>query len=84
MKVTAKWKYHNNRKYELKEIKTEYCCSESESSDAIQFGEVDTILNTDESVNIASCAPYPEGAVWDEEPIKFCPFCGKKITIEII
>jgi hypothetical protein len=83
MKVKAKWKYYDRRKYELKEIETTYCCDDARNSSAITFGEVDSTLNRNECVNISSCAPYPEGAVWDEEPINFCPFCGAKIQIDI-
>jgi len=83
MKVKAKWEFHNGKKFELKEVETFWCCEDAEQSNAITFGDVDNILNIDERVNISSCAPYPEGAVWNEEAINFCPFCGAKIEIDI-
>ncbi len=83
MKVKAKWNYYNKEKHELKETETVYCCDAARDSGAITFGEVDSCLNKQESVNISCCTPYPEGAVWDEEPINFCPFCGAKIEVDI-
>ncbi len=84
MKIKAKWKYHNGKKYRIDVVNIDYCCISMDNSEAVKFGEVDDcFLNRDENVNIASCNPYPEGAVWDEEAINFCPFCGEKIQIDI-
>jgi len=62
------------------------CCigmKEALENEAIGFGEFhDTILNCDCNINFADCHPYPEGAVWDEYPICFCPFCGEKVETE--
>jgi hypothetical protein len=81
MKIVSKWNYFNGKKFELKLISTEYCCNEIKQSSAVIFGEVDTVLNRNEYVNISNCTPYPEGAVWDEEAINYCPFCGTKIKV---
>ena len=83
MKVRAKWKYYNGKKYEINESEITYCCNGAEKSTALTFGEVDSVLNRNEHVNISSCFAYPEGAVYDEEAISFCPFCGAKIEIDI-
>jgi hypothetical protein len=65
---------------------TEPCCQEMKEAledDAIRFGEFgSSFLNRDCNVNFADCRPYPEGAVWDEYPIHFCPFCGQKVETE--
>jgi len=70
---------------EIKLISTSFCCGEMEKAweeRVVNFGEYDNILNRDNNVNIYKCEPYPEGAVWDEYPIKFCPFCGEQIIIK--
>lgn len=84
MKVTAKWQYYKGQPWELKQTSISFCCLDAELSKAIIFGDVDEILNRDPNMNIYSCNPYPEGPVWNEEAIQFCPFCGAKIEIEII
>lgn len=65
---------------------SEYCCQEMKEAladDAIGFGEFhDTILNGDCNINFSDCRPYPEGEVWDYYPIRFCPFCGRKVETE--
>lgn len=65
---------------------TDPCCQEMGNAleaEAIGFGEFhDTILNRDCNINFADCHPYPEGAVWDEYPIRFCPFCGQQVETE--
>lgn len=62
------------------------CCDgmkEAWEEKAVFFGEYGEYgFNTNKSVNIAKCSPYPEGAVFNEYPINYCPFCGKKIEIE--
>lgn len=75
--------------YEYKLLKLSApCCEKMEDAldkGAIGFGEFhDTILNRDHNINFADCSPYPEGAVWEEYPISFCPFCGEKVEIEEI
>ena len=71
--------------YILLEI-TEPCCDEMKKAledAAVGFGEFnDCILNCDCNFNFADCHPYPEGAVWDEYPIRYCPFCGMKVETE--
>jgi hypothetical protein len=62
------------------------CCDNIKSAitdNFLSLGEYDSYgLNKDGNINILRCAPYPEGAVWHELPIKYCPFCGEKIEIE--
>src|SRR3990167_3738963 len=63
---------------------TEFCCLRLEkawNADAVGFGEANSSYGEQGGVNIYHCSPYPEGAVWDEYPIDFCPFCG--IAIEV-
>lgn len=71
--------------YRLLEM-SEPCCPEMKEAleaDAIGFGEFhDTILNRDNHLNFADCRPYEEGAVWNEYPISFCPFCGTRVETE--
>lgn len=58
------------------------CCDEMKEAldeNVIKFGEYDSILNSNNSLNIFKCYPYPEGPCWDEYEINFCPFCGEKI-----
>lgn len=65
-------------------VKQEYCCdnmAEAFKDQFIVFGEYDSMLNRDRNVNIVHCSPYPEGAVWDEMAINFCPFCAAPIEI---
>lgn len=63
----------------------EFCCDGMQlafENDFIGFGEKERMLNKNKNVNIYSCAPYPEGAVWDECAIKFCPFCSLPVEIK--
>jgi hypothetical protein len=64
----------------------EPCCDDMGQAlrdNFIQFGEYgETMLNSGTMLNIFKCSPYLEGAVWDEMPIKFCPFCGTAIQCE--
>ena len=92
MKVTTETEYYpNDHAYQAGEVRNisyktvEFCCEEMRHAfeyDYIQFGEFHSNLNTDKNVNIARCSPYPEGAVWEEKPIKFCPFCAEQVEIE--
>lgn len=91
MIIKAKWKYYTG-KYRPGEkeycdlINIDYCCDdalEAERESFLHFGEYDSVLNKDTNINIIKCSPYPEGAVFDEMSIKYCPFCGKKIIIEV-
>lgn len=83
--IFADEKPEDVHKYVLLEM-TEPCCQEMKGaleSEAIKFGEFDAFfLNQDCNVNFAGCRPYPEGAAWDEYPIRFCPFCGQKVETE--
>ena len=93
MKVRARWLPYRGKssfnirshlqKFQIETVSIDYCCHEMEISDAVRFGEWDSMLNRNSDVNISTCSPYPEGAVWDEEAINFCPFCGTKIEVEI-
>jgi len=71
--------------YKLLEI-TDICCQEMKDAlhdNAVGFGVFhDAILNSDKNINFADCSPYPEGAVWTEYAINFCPFCGKRVETE--
>jgi glutaredoxin len=61
----------------------QFCCEkmkEAWEERAIIFGEIDGV-HTNADVNITLCHPYPEGACFDEYPIKFCPFCAEPIII---
>lgn len=61
-----------------------FCCDEMREAwndYAIQFGEKE-MLNTNHNVNIFRCSPYPEGAVFTEYEILYCPFCGELIVVE--
>lgn len=63
------------------------CCREmmkAMDDDFIKFGEYDHFLNEDSNMNIFHCNPYPEDPIFDEMPIKFCPFCGEKIEVIIL
>lgn len=78
------WKAGDVAEVKLDEI--EPCCSamrQAWDDRAIHFGEFDSMLNKNANVNIYTCAPYPEGAVWAEYAIAFCPFCGEAIQIAL-
>lgn len=78
------WKKGDMMEIRLKEIE-KYCCNEMKEAiedGFVIFGEADSYLNRDNNLNISQCSPYPEGAVWCEMPIKFCPFCAERIEIE--
>ena len=70
------------REYSYSEVSFDPCCKEMQTvwGEAVKFGDFDEYdcgaLNT---VNIAHCNAYPEGASWDVYEISFCPFCGAKI-----
>lgn len=71
--------------FEIKHGPIEPCCDEMRDAldhGFVGFGEKDTTLNEDDSVNIYACRPYPEGAVWDAMPIYCCPWCGESIELE--
>jgi hypothetical protein len=61
-----------------------FCCEEMSAAwdTIIGFGEAD-VLNQLRTVNLYKYTPYPEGAVVDEYPINYCPFCGKEIIVKI-
>jgi hypothetical protein len=68
-------------------ISMESCCLEMKEAfeEFVVFGEIDSYgINMDNKVNITKCNSYPEGAVFSEMAISFCPFCGKEIKIEEI
>lgn len=89
MKIKYKTKVDDESylSHTYKDLEKEFCCEEMKEAFEerfIIFGEADTSINANNDVNILKCSPYPEGAVWDEMAIKFCPFCGEKIeTIEV-
>lgn len=64
-----------------------FCCPEMQ--DAIKkgfigFGEYASIINQNPFFSIYKCSAYPEGACWEDMPIKFCPFCGEEIVSTVI
>ncbi len=64
-----------------------FCCDDMEGAwgdNAVGFGEIDDSYGPQVGVNIYHCLPYPEGAVWDEYHINFCPFCGTSIEIKVL
>ena len=71
--------------YKLIEI-VDICCEEMKvalDEEAILFGDFyGDSLNRDNNLNFAHCSPYPEGAVYREYPIKYCPFCGQVVETE--
>lgn len=81
--------FYTLRKGDIHDIKLKeitFCCETMKNvwDEFIGFGEEDSILNRESTVNIYNCHPWPEGAVWDSKPISYCPFCATKIEIELI
>lgn len=71
---------------EIKETDFFPCCDKAKEAWAnkfIGFGEFDSMLNKNKHVCIYQCSPYPEGAVYDEMEIEYCPFCAAKIQVHI-
>jgi hypothetical protein len=69
--------------HEIWWLSTEYCCVEAKEAFEelfMRFGDWDGVPICPE-VNIFRCHPYPEGAVFDQMPIRYCPFCGKEIVL---
>jgi hypothetical protein len=64
-----------------------FCCEEMGEAwgeHFIGFGEFDKYpINRIEEVCIYHCSPYPEGAVFSEIPIKYCPFCSGPIKVVV-
>lgn len=62
-----------------------FCCNEMAEAFKeyfIGFGEYDSCgINKTEEVCIYHCSPYPEGAVYYQMPIQFCPFCKEEIKV---
>lgn len=94
MKVTARVSRHKNdgiyykkgEVYEVNVSDTAFCCDDMESAwgqGFVGFGEADGFLNKNKNVNVFRCYPYPEGAVFEEIAIRFCPFCAEKIEVEV-
>lgn len=86
MRIKTSTEYYEGKVYGIKAIDVEFCCDDMKGAfeeNYIRFGEYppDSILNYDSNVNIYRCFPYPEGACWDEMPIKYCPFCAEEIQI---
>lgn len=62
-----------------------FCCDrmvEAWTDGAVRFGEYGRWTNRNQDVNIFHCSPYPEGAVYSEYKIDYCPFCGEKIDVQ--
>jgi len=78
--------YKKGEIFELKAGKTAFCCDQMKASwddHFVGFGEYEyDSLTTESAVNIYKCAPYPEGACWEEVAIKYCPWCKAEIEIE--
>jgi len=65
----------------------EFCCDEMEEAfeeKVVHFGEYENFRNKNCNINISHCSPYPEGAVFDDYTIKYCPFCSKVISLKEI
>ena len=64
-----------------------HCCAEMTdalSEGAVVFGENDHSLNRIGSFCVVRCFPWPEGASFHYFPIAFCPFCGERITVDLV
>lgn len=62
-----------------------FCCNDMKEAfdeEFIVFGKIDDYCSCNADVNITMCKPYPEGIIWEEMPIKFCPFCKEKIVVK--
>ncbi len=81
----SSWVFERDRPdsvWEYKFDRVDFCCGAMRrafNDKFIFFGEYDGTLNQDRNINIGLCHPYPEGACWDEIPIKLCPFCGEAL-----
>jgi len=64
------------------------CCDDMsdalEDDGPITRGEVDNYGNEISKLIVYSVSIYPEGPVFTEYEIDYCPFCGAKIEYEII
>lgn len=81
--IYTKDKRNNGKTFKL--VSIDFCCDEAREAwedRAIIFGEADSVWNLNHDVNFLQCSPYPEGAVFTEYKISFCPFCGKQVTTQ--
>lgn len=65
---------------------TAYCCDEMEEAwedRVIGFGAHDE-ETVEAAVNLYDCKIWPEGPIWTEYAIRFCPFCGQEVLLEIV
>jgi hypothetical protein len=61
-----------------------FCCDEMNEAwedKVVGFGDREG-MTTDPSVNIYQCTVWPEGTIWTEYQIRFCPFCGTEIELQ--
>lgn len=61
------------------------CCERMKEAIKERFigvGEFEYEYEEGDGINIYKCNPYPEGAVWEDMQITYCPFCGKKTGIK--
>jgi hypothetical protein len=70
-----------------RQAEVEFCCEEMKEAwndRFIGFGEFDSYpINRIVDVCVYRCFAYPEGAFYNEMPLKYCPFCAEEIKIVI-
>lgn len=61
-----------------------YCCDEMEEAwedGVVGFGEHEG-QTAEPAVNLYRREEWPEGTIWTEYNIRFCPFCGTEIELK--
>lgn len=81
MRVTYKVQvYPQTRK--LVELTYEYCCDNMKDLQLDDFVEVETILYGSKVATAFLIFRRDEDALSCEEPLNYCPCCGKKVLLE--
>jgi len=91
MKLDVEYRQEEIDDYaKIKVIKKEFCCEELKKAwgnnfiGLADYENKELVRNKETvSINIYKCSQYPEGAVWDDTRIQFCPFCGKEIEVNV-
>jgi len=68
--------------WEVKLLNVDFCCKKMEEAfydHYVGFGEYDSTLNKEATINIFHSDHFPEGCSTDSLSIEYCPFCGAKI-----